>query len=296
MMILLQALLAALHQTAVGLAAVGPVLVGVLRLRAAFRRDDSADRCLRQIAWWSTVAVVLGAVVGLAAGVLRVGVSDEYTHMLGRFALRAYYLLAAEVAFTLACYAAWLWLWERWRVAPWRHAVLAVVGATNLLYHFPPLMIAQHLLTIQPDLIADPEISRPALLSLMATPYVVAKTLHVWAAGLVIAAACQLLAVGESTTNTTLVRWTAGAGLCGVSMQMLTGVAVLLFDQPGIARRITGDALLGTVVFVVGVLLTIHVLLHLARLVVTPDSRISGGRLAAMVVCIMLAMSLAIRC
>lgn len=295
---LLLALLAALHLAFVGLAAVGPLVIAGLRMVARFRADNDVDGWLYRVGKWSTAAVLIGAGVGLTAGTIRAGVSDAYVDMLQRFGMRAYSMLVAEWVFTIVCYGTWLWLWDRCRQAPRRHALLAIVGATNLLYHFPPMMIAQNMLTIHPELIAESQITRSALLPLLWTPYVAAKTLHVWGAGTVVASVCLLLVTGSSIRSDMahrFVRWSSTVGLIGIAAQWLSGIAVLLLLAGDQAQRVTGASIAATGVFLIGVLLTIHVMLHMARLALRPTPPLRATGLAVMVFCIMLSMSLAAR-
>ncbi len=292
------ALLAALHLAFVGLGGVGPLVIAGLRLVGGFQADDDVDRWLYRVGKWSTAAVAAGAGMGLAAGVIRAGVSESYVDMLQRFGARAYSMLVVEWVFTIVCYGAWLWLWSRCRQAPWRHALLALVGASNLLYHFPPMMVAQNLLTSQPELIAESQIARSVLLPLLWTPYVIAKTLHVWGAGAVVASVCLLFVVGSSIKSEvaqSYVRWVATIGLAGTSAQLLTGIAVLLLLTGDQAQQLTGVSMAATTTFLLGVILTIHLMLHLARLAIRPATPLRATGLAATVFCIMLSMSLAAR-
>ena len=295
---LLLALLATLHLALVGLGAVGPLVIAGFRLVGQFRANDDVDAWLYRVGKWSTAAVVLGAGIGLAAGAIRAGVSDTYVDMLQRFGARAYSMLVAEWVFTMVCYCAWLWLWDRCRQTPWRHALLALVGATNLLYHFPPMMIAQNMLTSHPELIAESQITRSALLPLLWTPYVVAKTLHVWGAGTIVASVCLLFVISNSIkreVEQSYVRWSASVGLAGTGAQLLTGIAVLLLLTGDQAQQLTGASIVATAIFLIGVLLTFHVMLHMARLAIRPTPPLRATGLAVTVFCIMLSMSLAAR-
>jgi hypothetical protein len=300
MITILQSLLAALHLTAIGLAAAGPMLVAVMRLSGRLREDGMADRLLWRVGVWATAATLIAALVGLAAGLLRVE-SDRgaYFAMLSRFTPRAYYLLAVEWLFSLLCYGVWIATWQRWRQKPLWHAAIALMGATNLLYHFPPLMIAQNLLASDPTLVAEHEISRPLALGLMTTPLVVAKTVHIWGASLVVAATSLLLAAATHDANFAcskqFVRWAGLSCLAGVVAQWFSGIATLLLLSDGRAQAMTGSSLPATGLLVLGVLLTLQLMLNLARQSLNPVRLVHPGRLVALVGSIMLTMSLASR-
>lgn len=297
MVALVQAVLTMLHIASVGLAAAGPLLAAALRLRRHFRHDADADQCLRRLALWSTAALLASATIGLIAGGWRLWWDDgSYASMLGRFPRRSYEMLAAEWFFTLVCYVLWLVLWTRWREKPWLHAAVALVGSTNLLYHFPPLMIAQNLLASWPDLIAEQQITRSLMLELMYSPIVVAKTVHLWGASIVVAAANLLLATERRPVSgiDTLIRLAVGVALAGVVVQWLSGVAIvaLLPAEPG--ERLLGEPVAASL-FAVAILLSVHVLHHLIAATMTPAENLRPRRLVSAVAGVMLLMSLAAR-
>lgn len=302
-MVLLQSLLAAVHLTIVGLAAVGPLLVAVLRLSGRGRQDvadaSALDSVLRRVARWSTASVVAGALVGIVAGTWRVWADDgEYYAMLARFPKHAYGMLAVEWLFTLACYGAWLALWKRWQEKPWWHAVLAVVGATNLLYHFPPLMVAHNLIAEQPELVSPPVITRKLALEVMLLPQVAAKTTHFWGASVVVTATALAVAsrrLKADRPREVLVRWSAVVGFCGTTAQFLSGLATLLLIDGAETRNLTGGSPGATGLLVLGVILSILLLLLWARIALRPTTQLPITGLAATVAGIMLSMSLAAR-
>ncbi|WP_442485597.1 hypothetical protein [Aeoliella sp. SH292] len=294
------AVIAALHQTVAGFAAMGPPLIAGLRMFRTVRMDDAANDSLRQLAVWATWGVVLAAAIGLAGGVWRSGTDDGgYVAMLARFPRSAYGMVAGEGVFALACYIVWVMLWRRLRMRPVLHAIPVVLGATNLLYHFPPLMISQNLLAANPSLIAEPTITRELLLELMSTPLVLAKSLHIWGASLVVSGVTVALASpAVSVARTVIVRGGAIAALVGLTLQPVTGVVTLAALPAGEGSRLVGSSLLATVTFFLGILVGLHLMLplaQLAQLALRPQLPARWGMLAGSVVCVMLLMSLAAR-
>lgn len=293
----IDAILATLHLAVAGLAGCGPLLVAGLRLRRV-SADPADDAVLRRVAGWSVAAVVLAAVLGLAAGAWRAGVGQGgYLEMLSRFPARAYWMVAGEWLFSLACYSGWLAMWNRWRQKPWRHGFLAMLGTTNLLYHFPLLMISQNLLVEQPGLVTETTVTRPLLVDLFHTPLVLAKASHIWAMSLLVAACAVLLAESISRSSPRLgLRRAAGiAGLVAMVVQMVSGVVVLACLPAAQTQRITGGSVLATTLLVLGVLLAIHLLMSFTKLALRPQAATKVVVLATGVVSVMLLMSLAAR-
>lgn len=296
-MIAVESVLAASHLAAAGLAAVAPLLVASLRLVRGVRGNRPLDEELRQVALWLCWAMVAVAVIGLAAGFVRWGSDSGYRDMLGRFPPHAYYMVAGEWVFSLLVYGGWLALWRRWRKKPWLHAGLALLGATNLLYHFPPLMIGQNLLAAAPALVASTSIERPAMLEVMSQPVVLAKTLHVVGMGAVVAAVAVLVAVRPAGGSawTLVVRCAAGTALVALVAQWITGVAMLALLPASASRPMTGSSPAATMALVLGVLLTVHLMSKMARLSLSPRVAYSPTGLGAMLGCVILLMSLAAR-
>lgn len=292
----IQAVLATFHIAAAGLAAVGPLLVASLRLRKPCRSDNSADNSLRQLAWAALFALLAAAAVGFIVGAWRLWTDPEYAAMLARFSRRSYELLAAEWFFSLICYGIWLALWSRWREKPWRHAVIAWVGATNLLYHFPPLMTAQNLLAAEPSLVAEQQISRPDVLVVMRSPVVLAKTAHIWGASLLVAAISLLLSIvqRDSTACCALIRVGVWVALVGVVAQWLSGIVTVALLPAEAARRLIAQPG-AAILMVLSVLTSTYLLQQLVSATLCSVASIRPRRLAWITSIAMLLMSLAAR-
>ena len=152
------------------LAVAGPLVCIWLSLRR--RRGDLASG---QVGRWLAGVSLAALVDGILVGLLLVGLawldSDPgYRDALSRFPARAYWNGLAELAFSVVCLAAYAFLWDRWALKPWWHATLAVLGSTNLLYHFPPLMSAIAELAARPELVPAEVVTRPLVLQLMSRP------------------------------------------------------------------------------------------------------------------------------
>lgn len=296
-MIWIQAILAAGHLAAAGLAAVGPLLVAGQRAMPRTRGDDTLDERLRAVAVGCCWAVVAAAATGLAAGAVRWGSDTAYEQMLGRFPAHAYAMVAGEWLFTLACYFAWVGLWRRWRHRIWLPAGLVLVGATNLLYHFPPLMIGQNLLAENPSLVATTVVERSAMVGVMQQPVVVAKTLHIAGMGLVVSAVAVLMAVAGSGSQAGLLatRWSASAALLAFAWQWISGVAIIALLPTAAGAPMIGGSVAAAGAMVLGLLLTVHLMFVLAQLALAPGTAYRPVGLGIMLGGVLLLMSLAAR-
>ncbi len=295
----LYALFAAMHLWAAGVASVGPLLAAGLR----WLGRDEIDSALKRLGWWSIGTLVATALLGLAMGVgLWSAPGGEYAAMLGRFPRQLYLYTAIEGAFTLVCYGVWLATWDRWRKRPGLHAVLPIVGATNLLYHVPPLMFVQRMLVEEPRLVAEEVVTRALFLPLMFSHEVMAKTLHFWGAAGVATAALGLgLLVSKESNDTksndtkpSAVRRVALLGLVAVLWQLVTGMAVLL-AAPDLAQTMLGRSPLATAALMIAVVVAIGLLGGWLALVLTPSERRPVRWIFAGVATLFFAMSLAVR-
>lgn len=238
---LIFALLATIHMLAAGLAAMGPLLVTGL-LFSPLGGDPLYRAPLRRVAWWSLVALVVAGLVGLMAGLLRHLVEgDGYASMLGRFPAQLYLFTTVEWLFALGCLTVWYRAWEWGKRHPWLHGLLMLVAATNLVYHFPPLMIVQNLLVERPTLVAEQVIERRIFLSAMLSGEILARVFHFLALALSFSAACVVLGIAPADDESGKIYRRCGwTGMVSTCVQIVTGVMILLLAPPDLATRVTG--------------------------------------------------------
>jgi hypothetical protein len=160
----------------------------------------------------------------------------------------------------MAIYLAW-WKWAppRGTLARVAHAVVAIAAATNLLWHFPPLMtILTHIAANDPQ---GEHISAGQFRELLFSAAILPRCVHYWLASLAVAGlALALIAVRAIPANTSaaseLQRWGArGARLALVCtmLQMLVGAWVLMSSPQVEQSRLMGESIPATLLFVVSI-------------------------------------------
>lgn len=170
------------HLLAVGLAGSIPLVCIWLEWREYRRDDPLAGRLGRKLARVSMHWLSLGIVLGLVNVLLswRHEGSGYFTAWefipRGRFEFGV-----AELAFYYACMVLYVWSWGRFRWHGW-HRLVALLAATDLLYHFPPLFAAITALT------ARPELRGQRFVALLADPEILTRTIHFCLASLAVSA------------------------------------------------------------------------------------------------------------
>lgn len=279
---LLRAALATGHLLAGALAGAGPLLVAGLRLAPAFRDSET----LRRVAWLSFVALLASLAFGvLSLWLLWTSPDAGYREAVDRFPAGAYTMLAIEWVFTAVLLAAYLWLWRPLRGRPLLHGALAMVAGTNLLYHFPTVMVVLAALAEDPALASGAEIARPVFRRLITTPALLAKATHYWAlalltSGVAVAWASSSrrpTAAGGASTGkgpAPLAARGAAVALAGLALLVLSGVVTLLQIGTGQQRALLGNDAPATTAFAVAV----GSALGLARLLLSAVLGDASGR------------------
>lgn len=179
-------LLVAAHLLAMNVASAGPLVAAALR---STRRGDQVENCQagRRMASLSLGAMFAGAALGGLALALP---SPGMREALSRFPGRAYWFAGTELLFSAGCIAAIAVGWSRLgKGLTW---MLALVSASNLLYHFPPLMAVFGLLASDPSWASETTIDRPTLLRLMGRENVISLSVHFALASWAVTAAVLL--------------------------------------------------------------------------------------------------------
>src|SRR4051812_33434103 len=185
-------LLLAAHLLCVNLAAGGPIVGAWLDWRAA-GGNDAAARAAKFLAGTSLLGLVAGALLGVAIGWLKW--DAEYSALwLGPLSYKLRWAVVEAVFSLVLMLGWWLWLPGRAGGSEWGAAtrgLIAVLAATNLLYHFPPLFSVAARLT-DTAATSGQEIRGAEFRRLMMTGDVAALSIHVALASIAVAAVMLL--------------------------------------------------------------------------------------------------------
>jgi hypothetical protein len=268
-------------------------------LHARGRRGDAAANAVgRQLARASLWSLLCGAVLGIVlVGLMWAAEARGYWHAVQRFPSSAYVFALSELMFSAICLTFYVALWDRWQRRPWLHAVLAVVGTSNLLYHFPPLMIALGNLASRPELVQEPVITRPVFRELLLQPILVAQVLHFIVASAAVAGVVLMLVAGrkgtvaERSDTDRLVVIGARIALAASLIQLAVGGWVLV-QLPSMARSaLLGDDWTGTAFFLLSVLAAVGVLHSLASVAIGDTRDVYVRRAAVLMLVVVLLMT-----
>lgn len=309
-MALMSVLLLAVHLLAVNVASAGPLACVWLRGRGR-RGDmaaDAAGRRLANISLWSLMA-------GVALGFILLGLAwraedQGYWQAVERFPTSAFCFALGELAFTAVCLAVYVSTWDRWRGRPWLHGFVAVLAATNLLYHFPPLMVALGDLAARPEIVAETVVTRDVFRRLMLRPNVIASVLHFTLASVaVVGVVLMHVARGADGRVGTAHRPPAPSTIGGqcppyglisagawiafaASLAQLAVGAWVLVQLPGLARNgLIGDDWLATGLFLLSLVVAFGVLHGLARVGLGDTSEAAVRRCTALLLLLVVLMA-----
>jgi len=156
--------------------------------------------------------------------------------------------------------------------------LLAVISATNLLYHFPSLMAVVGRLANEPRWADEPLITRRVLVHLSLRPEILSLWIHFVVASIAVTAIAAISLVsrpdsgvggGEPTADSArarLSRGLAAIALVASALQLPVGGWLLAASEVRMRDALLGGDLPATGCFVAGVLATIALLQTLAAL------------------------------
>ncbi|HEY4234804.1 MAG TPA: hypothetical protein VGM76_15330 [Lacipirellulaceae bacterium] len=270
-MAVIATILLAVHLLAMNVASAGPLVCIWLRVRG--RRDDKAAwRAGRELARWTVGGLLLGIVTGTALGVVAwFDSSHEFADTVGRFPASAIANFVGEIVFALVCLGVYATTWERWRERPWLHGLFALLAATNLLYHFPPLMAVISELAARPELVAEPVISRAVFRPLMLRPEVLSQSVHfvmasIAVVGVVLIAIVRRQGGTQAAGPNRLISAGARIALGASLVQLAVGSWVLFTLPPNVRGGLIGDAWPATGLFMAAIVVTLGLLHTLATM------------------------------
>jgi hypothetical protein len=295
--VVLTVLLAA-HLLAVNLGSAGPLLCIWLHRRAFRHGDPVAETVGRDLAKIALAAATVGLILGGAVLAWMFYQADSpFLRAAGRFPPSRWWFAAGEIAFYYVCMFAYLALWNRWSERRFWHGLLAVLAATNMLYHFPPLWTMVTTLAQHPQM-AELHIDPVQYRRLLVDPEIASRVVHSWLAAVAVAGTAVVwLAAGRATVSgredpqRRIAACGAWIALIPTGIQFLVGMWVLV-ELPAEARHavLGGDAA-STTLLLTSLTFTL-VLLHILVGVAGGDvNRRSAQRAAVVLALVVLLMS-----
>ena len=270
-------LLVACHLVCVNIAAIGPLAcIGLMR-RARKTGDDVAETVARWLAMLCVKALLLGMLLGAVQFlVIHLQGQSSYFNALGRMPKSRLHWGTLELLFYFVCMLPYALMWERLSKRPILHALLAILAATNLLYHFPALFIVISQLAYHPN--HDVVLDGAGFRRMLVDPVVLSRVLHHLLAAVSITSAVvmrRVAMVDDSPSDNKV----AGSGpmpitssaawwaLAATVAQIPSGIWLTLNLSDARRNAVLGDDLLATSLLLaamVGALMLLHKLAAVA--------------------------------
>lgn len=291
----------AVHLLCVNVASVGPLVAVWLERRAA-RRDPVAEMLAGPLAWHGLVAFVLGVAAGLAYGLLLW--SPAYREASRLLSNKIYYGVW-ELVFSLTLMTAHA-LWWRFRPRPgraarWMRGTLALLAGTNLLYHFPLLMVVFARLATGDDSATAP-LTPADFRARLADPTVLSRSIHFWLAAVATIGAWLLVIAIRWQSNPyreyaagRIALWGGRIALIPTLLQIPAGVWLLSTLDPVAQARLLGGQIVPTIVFGVSVLLAMWLMHQLAAISMGEIAKPRLVRAVSLLVTVVLLMAAVLR-
>jgi hypothetical protein len=277
--------LLAAHLVAMNIAAAGPLACAWMVSRPA----PESERA-RRLANLSVAALLIGSALG---GFLLLAPNKAMHAALSRFPASTFWFAGAEVLFSLCCLMAIALVVRGGRSRPAWIWIFAIATATNLLYHFPPLMAVIGKLTGNPQWSRDAIIDHPTLLALTSRADILALWLHYILASLAGAAILALCCRNREvvSSNEGVDGRLAGVALALTLLQLPVGSWVLLASTGRARNALMGQDATATLCLAAGILLTVGLLHSLAAIAFGDAEYATRRRAASLFLAIALFMS-----
>lgn len=293
---LAQVLISTAHFLAIDVALAAPFVCCWLEWRATNRQDRAADMVARRLARDAVIALVVGSLLGAASlGIFWGRYGASYGASLARIAESRYWFAAAEWLFSLLCLSAYAALWNRLARRRWLHRTLAIVGGTNLAYHFPVLFAVVSVVTADPSHDAAPVDFRHMILAREVLAHVAHDVLAafvvtgIYVMGLSFGASYRADEAGAQR----VAAWGARIALLPALAQFPVGFWLwTTLPARSSAALLMGDSL-ATAAFATALVGAVGLLHHLATAALGDASRRQVFAAVALVVIVVLAMATA---
>ena len=280
------------HLLLVNVAMAAPLVALALKVRQLRDNDAVAGALGLELSQLALSCLVWGSLLGgVLLGMIWLADSHPYLDGLAAVPGSRYWFGLLELLFYAGCMVVLIRLWKLSPARRFAIYLLAVLAATDLMFHFPPLFTIVAVAARRPDL-AGHTIDRSTYYRLLLDAEVLSRVLHVWLASLAVTgmALCLLAArrrgrqqsssAQESTEGAQrMVRWGARLALTASVAQIPVGLYVLYALPNSVWGTLMGDDLLATTMFGISILLNFHLINRLAAISLgdSGDSRLRSA-------------------
>lgn len=288
------------HLICAHLAAAGPLVSVAMEWWG--RRRDLPRFILagRFLAMSSLVSLLIAALLGGAlAGLLWSEPSNRTFSVLARLPPAQLWSFVAEILFYIVCMTLYIAFWPGEKSCPalyWLHRLLALLAATNLLYHFPPFFTAVAIASGDPSL-ADGPIHADTFKQIRFSPQTWVLTVHHWLAAVAVTGV-QLLAApvllphqGNEVREPGISILGARLALGATLLQFVVGPMIFSFLPGNLQLALLGRDPLVMSMFAVSLLLTLLLVYRLITASVEPSSRADAVLIAALLLAVIFLMT-----
>ncbi|WP_254507235.1 hypothetical protein [Anatilimnocola floriformis] len=291
-MVALEILLLAVHLMCMNVACGAPLVS--LWLEWKDRRGDAiAPQAARYLAASSVIALLVGMGLGLVLGWLRW--TPEYAevwrvNLASKLEMGIYELIASGSLLVV------YWIWRSWAVLPTRRgylgrSMLLFLAASNLLYHFPPILIIAGKLaerSFPADVVIVGDLKGGAFRRLVAVDEIPALTAHFALASVAMAGVMLLgLALRRQKSDEDprgmkrIAAWGSWSALLATGLQLVVGLWLLATTPQDSQALLTGSAVLPTACLVTSLILVAWLLRELSTIALDEPTR--GSMIRAMI-------------
>jgi hypothetical protein len=173
--------------------------------------------------------------------------------------------------------------------------LLAILSASNLLYHFPPLMAIIGQLAANPQWTTETVLDHPTVLSLMSHGHILALSAHFALSSLAVSAIAALVIISKETLDRSsqlskTIRKAGLVALISTLLQILVGIWLLASTSAATRNALMGGSLASSLGFVAALTGTLLLLQRLVGIVLgdcDPSTLRGAGWLVLIVILLM---------
>jgi hypothetical protein len=288
------------HLVAVNVAAAGPLYCVLIEWSGRRRGDAEMATLARRFSLRSLAGFAVGLAMGGVLLAILWHIEPSYGRALARVPMYRWMFFGGELFFYLVCMVAYAALWTHASQRAWWHRLLAILAATNLLYHFPPFFTMLSLMSARPHL-ADAVLDRSLYVELFTDAETLSRVAHHWLSSLATAGVVLMLVAARHVRQAVpsecpdaqswVTTFAARTALVATVLQLPTGVWVLLALPASAQSQLLGGEMTSTVLLVAAILCTVLLLQQLAAAAFGDSSTATVRKTALLLFVVLLLMS-----